>query len=316
MKIPPMLIINLAAVFGTMVRHLLNTVCGCHSLVQSLYWGQQLLSDAGFDVDGTWFSGWWRMFAPCWASLESKKMLQVCRNWSRFRRVTEEIMALICQQMKHDQKKEEKWKCYEPQNMEQMERERRRNKHRTHSGEYECRIYVFMKQSCLETPLKGLHEGTYACVCVSDFPFYVTKDHAVCWKGTKRSKYSLAAFPVTQRCCFTPKQLRNKKKQSSFFVLSMQTVKNNRTNLCIFTQLSREASACSGTESPRWSSLDCSRVDLQDGMTIRNPKNCLKLFQFTYFPRVCEQHRPFSLLTVPPQTQEQTHTLSCYYRLS
>lgn len=192
--------------------------------------------------------------------------------------------------------------------MEQMERERR-NKHRTHSGEYECRIYVFMKQSCLETPLKGLHEGTYACVCVCviDFPFYVTKDHAVCWKGTKRSKYSLAAFPVTQRCCFTPKQLRNKKKQSSFFV------KNNRTNLCIFTQLSREASACSGTESPRWSSLDCSRVDLQDGMTIRNPKNCLKLFQFTYFPRVCEQHWPFCLITVLPQTQEQTQTLSCYY---
>lgn len=151
------------------------------------------------------------------------------------------------------------------------------------------------------------------CVCVIDFPFYVTKDHAVCWKGTKRSKYSLAAFPVTQRCCFTPKQLRNKKKQSSFFVLSVQTVKNNRTNLCIFTQLSREASACSGTESPRWSSLDCSRVDLQDGMTIRNPKNCLKLFQFTYFPRVCEQHWPFSLITVLPQTQEQTQTLSCYY---
>lgn len=154
------------------------------------------------------------------------------------------------------------------------------------------------------------------CVCVIDFPFYVTKDHAVCWKGTKRSKYSLALFPVTQRCCFTPKQLRNKKKQSSLFVLSMQTVKNNRTNLCIFTQLSRETSVCSGTESPRWSSLDCSRVDLQDGMTIRNPKNCLKLFQFIYFPRVCEQHWPFSLLTVLPQTQEQTQTLSCYYRFS
>lgn len=114
-----------------------------------------------------------------------------------------------------------------------------------------------------------MKERVRVCVCVIDFPFYVTKDHAVCWKGTKRSKYSLAAFPVTQRCCFTPKQLRNKKKQSSFFVLSVQTVKNNRTNLCIFTQLSREASACSGTESPRWSSLDCSRVDLQDGMTIR-----------------------------------------------
>lgn len=133
-------------------------------------------------------------------------------------------------------------------------------------------------------------------VCVIDFPFYVTKDHAVCWKGTKTSKYSLAAFPVTQRCCFTPEQLRNKKKQSFFFVLSMQTVKNNRTDLCIFTQLSRETSACSGAESPRWSSLDCSRVDLQDGMTIRNPKNCLKLFQFIYFPRVCEQRWPFSCL--------------------
>lgn len=158
-----------------------------------------------------------------------------------------------------------------------------------------------------------MKERMRVCVCVIDFPFYVTKDHAVCWKGTKRSKYSLAAFPVTQRCCFTPKQLRNKKKQSSFFVLSVQTVKNNRTNLCIFTQLSREASACSGTESPRWSSLDCSRVDLQDGMTFRNPKNCLKLFQFTYFPRVCEQHWPFSLITVLPQTEEQTQTLSCYY---
>lgn len=153
------------------------------------------------------------------------------------------------------------------------------------------------------------------CVCVL-LIFYVTKDHAVCWKGTERSKYSLAAFPVTQRCCFTPKRLRNKKKQSSFFVLSMQTVKNNRTNLCIFTQLSRETSVCSGTESPRWSSLDCSRVDLQDGMTIRNPKNCLKLFQFIYFPRVCEQHWPFSLFTVLPHTQEQTQTLSRYYRFS